>query len=133
MTSRGYVTDLIESIAELVCTCGHIRELLDGEEDAELLELYKRTLKLRREQMEKLLELAEKPDPRYHCIVKHTLGAWWRAIEIYEATGKDEDFQMAKDCGGVAASALSKYLGMEFESCSRCLFDRLLVRQLTES
>lgn len=130
MTSRGYATDLIESISELITTCGHLRELMDSGEDVR--EIYQKTLQLRRKQMESLLDLAESPDPRYHCIVKHALGAWWRSIEVYEATGKDKDYQLAKEAGDLAASALSKYLGMEFETCSRCLFDKLLVKQLTK-
>jgi len=128
MTSRGYATDLIESICELITVCGHLREMLDGEEDVK--EIYIKALKYRRGQMERLLDLAEVPNPKYHCVVKHLLGSWWRSVEVWEATGEDKDYEMAKRIGDLAASALSQYLGMEFESCSRCLFDLLTVKQL---
>jgi len=131
MTSRGYATDLIESICELIAACGHLRELQDGEEDVR--EIYQKALQLRRKQMEQLLDLAEAPNPKYHCAVKHFLGSWWRSVEVYEATLKEEDYQLAKEAGDLAAMALSKYLGMEFETCSRCLFDKMLVKQLSKS
>lgn len=130
MTSRGFETDRIESICELICAGSHLRELLDGEEDFDKVKsMYLESLKLRREQMKELLNGAESPNPKYHCITKHLLGAWWRSIEIFEATGEQEDYEFAKRVGNLAASALSQYLGMEFENCSRCLFDQLLVKQ----
>lgn len=128
MTSRGFETDRIEAICELICATGHIREMLDDENE-NLSEIYKQTLELRREEMNRLLEGAENPNPKYWCLVKHLLGAWWRQVEVYEASLSEDDYELAKRLGNLAASALSQYLGMEFENCSRCFFDKILVKQ----
>ena len=80
--------------------------------------------------MSRLLEMADNPNPKFHCIVKHSLGAWWRQQEVYEATLNDKDYELAKELGDLSAMCLSAYLGLEFETCQRCLFDRMLVRQV---
>lgn len=127
MTSRGYETDRIEAICELISATGHIREMVD--EDENLKQIYKQTLALRREEMNYLLDESENPNPKYWCLVKHLLGAWWRQVEIYEATLKEEDLDLAKRLGDLSAEALSQFLGMEFETCQRCFFDRLMVKE----
>ena len=129
MSSRGYEVDLIESICENIALAGHLEEI-SKDEDESAKEILKKTLTLRREQMSRLLEMADVPNPKYHCAVKHALGAWWRQQEVYEATLDDEDYRLAQELGDLSAMCLSKYLGMEFEVCQRCLFDRMLVKQV---
>lgn len=129
MSSRGYEVDLIESICENIALAGHLEEI-SKDEDESAKEILKKALTLRREQMSRLLEMADMPNPKYHCAVKHTLGAWWRQQEVYEATLEDEDYRLAQELGDLSAMCLSKYLGMEFEVCQRCLFDRMLVKQV---
>lgn len=131
MSSRGYEVDLIESICENIALAGHLEEIgKDADADDTLKEILKKALTLRREQMSRLLEMADMPNPKYHCAVKHALGAWWRQQEVYEATLDDEDYRLARELGDLSAMCLSKYLGMEFEVCQRCLFDRMLVNQV---
>lgn len=129
MSSRGYEVDLIESICENIALAGHLEEI-SKEEDGPVKEILEKALTLRREQMSRLLEMADNPNPKYHCAVKHSLGAWWRQQEVYEATLDDKDYELAKELGDLSAMCLSKYLGMEFEICQRCLFDRMLVKQV---
>ena len=134
MSSRGYLVDLIESIGEKINLCSHINEQLRGCEDeqekAELKEILKQALLLRRQEMSRLLEDAEHPNPLYHCSVKHALGSFLKDVEVYEATLNEKDLEMATQSANLFAMVLSKYLGMEFEKCARCVFDRLLVEQV---
>lgn len=134
MSSRGYLVDLIESIGEKVCLTSHIEEKLraceDDNEKEQLKRMLNKTLELRRKQMSLLLENAEQPDPTYHCIVKHAIGSWWRDIEVWEASGQTKDFEKTIESADLLAMCLSKYLGMEFEVCARCLWDTMLVKQV---
>lgn len=131
MTNRGYLTDLIESICEQIALSSHLREMMDDGESVE--ELYKKSLVLRRKGMESLLYLTENPNPKYHCATKHSLGAWWRAVEVYEASGDEKDYEYAKELGNLAAECLSGYLGWHEDgkpaNCLRCLFDLAMVKQ----
>jgi len=134
MSSRGYLVDLIESIGEKICLSSHIEEKLrasdNDDEKAQLEQMLDAVLKQRREQMSLLLENAECPDPTYHCIVKHAIGSWWRDIEVWEASNDNRDLEKTIQSADLLAMCLSKYLGMEFEVCSRCLWDRMLVKQV---
>lgn len=130
MSSRGYEVDLIESICENIALAGHLEEVLKDENDNSDIEILKLALSSRRKQMSRLLEMADNPNPKYHCIVKHALGAWWRQQEVYEATMDEKDYDLAKSLADLTAMCLSKYLGLEFETCQRCLFDRMLVAQV---
>lgn len=130
MSSRGYEVDLIESISENIALAGHIEELLREEKDEETQQILEQALNLRRRQMSRLLELGANPNPKFHCVVKHSLGAWWRQVEVWEASLNGKDFELAKEMGDLTAMCLSKYLGLEFEVCQRCLWDRMLVEQM---
>lgn len=136
MSSRGYLTDMIESIAEKVALASHIEEKIRGSEDETEVEnlknMLERVLKLRREQMSRLLEKAENPNPMFWCQFKHALGAFMRDCEVYEATNEDIDLEIAKQSADILAMNISLFLGMEFETCARCLADRLLVKQVEE-
>ena len=132
MSSRGYLVDMVESIGEKICLTSHIQEMLrasDEFEDTELKEILEKTLELRRAEMSDLLDKGENPDPRYHCAFKHALGSFMRDVEIYEATSNEKDLARTKESANLLAMVMSKYLGMEFENCARCLWDRLLVQQ----
>lgn len=130
MSSRGYETDLIESISENIALAGHLEEISkDADASDDLKETLKTALMIRRKQMNRLLEMSDNPNPRYHCAVKHALGAWWRQQEVYEATMDEKDFDLAKELGDLSAMCLSKYLGLEFQTCQRCMFDLLMVKE----
>lgn len=130
MSSRGYETDLIESISENIALAGHLEEIgKDADAPDDLKEILKTALTIRRKQMSRLLEMSDNPNPKYHCAVKHALGAWWRQQEVYEATMDEKDFDLAKELGDLSAMCLSKYLGLEFQTCQRCMFDLLMVKE----
>ena len=133
MSSRAWVVDLIESIGEKIALCSHIEEKLryseDEAEKAGLEKLLQKVLALRREQMNYLLEQAENPDPTYWCQFKHSVGAWERDVEVYEATKDSADLERLKKSSDILAMSVSLFLGMEFEECARCLADKLLVEQ----
>lgn len=133
MSSRGYETDLIESICECIALSSHIEEVLKDENNDDVKEMLKSSLGLRRKQMSRLLEMADNPNPKFHCIVKHSLGAWWRQMEVWEATLDEEDYILAKELGDLSAMCLSKYLGLEFETCQRCLYDSLMTKEYEKS
>ena len=137
MSSRGYLVDMIESIGEKICLTSHIEEKLraceDEEEKVQLKQMLDSVLELRRKQMSLLLENAERPDPTYHCIVKHAIGSWWRDVEVWEASNDEKDLEKTIESADLLAMCLSKYLGLEFEVCSRCLWDTMLVKQVEKT
>ena len=137
MTSRSYLWDLVESIGEDITLTSHLEEKLRASEDKEEIENLKqmlsKVLTLRREKMSVLLEQGENPNPMYHCVAKHAIGSFWRQMEVWEATQNEEDLERLKKNGEILAMALSLYLGLEFQTCERCLGDLLLVKQLSES
>lgn len=129
MSSRGYETDLISSICDGVAMTDHLEELLKEGLDDETKQILEKNLYLRRKQMSRLLELADNPNPKFHCIVKHALGAWYKQQEVWEATLNEKDYELAKELGDLSAMCLSKYLGLKFETCQRCLWDTLMVKE----
>lgn len=137
MSSRGYLVDLIESIGEKICLASHVEEQLraceDENEKTELEQILQKTLYLRRKQMSDLLEQGENPNPKYHCAFKHALGSFCRDIEVYEATYNEKDLERCIESADLFAMVCSKYLGMKFETCSRCLWDSMLVKQVEKT
>lgn len=133
MTSRSYLWDLIESIGEDIALTSHIEEKLLGSEDEQEIEnlklMLKETLEVRRKKMSRLLSQGESPNPRFHCQAKHAIGAYWRQMEVWEASQDPKDLELLKQDGKILAMALSQYLGLEFQVCQRCLGELLLVKE----
>lgn len=127
MSSRAYIVDLIHSIGEKTALVDHLEEKTDSKE---ALSLAKKVSDLRREQMNQLLALGEKPNPEYWCAFKHSIKAWVMDCEVYEATESEESLKNMIESSNILASVISLFLGMEFEDCARCLYDRLLVKQI---
>ena len=134
MSSRGYLVDMMESVAEKIALTSHIEEKLrdteDENEKKQLNQMLKKILDLRRRQMNRLLEEAENPNPAFWCQFKHSLGSLIRDCETYEATYNEKDLELCKESANVLAMNASLFLGMEFESCARCFADKLLVKQV---
>lgn len=128
MSSRAYLVDLIHSIGEKTALADHLEEKL--EENPDLEELLKKVLELRRKQMNQLLADGENPNPEYWCAFKHAVKAWTMDCEVYEAKLDEESLKNMVESSNVLASMISLFLGMEFENCARCLYDKLLVKQL---
>ena len=130
MSSRAYLVDLIHSIGEKVALVDHLEEKIDN--NPELQDLVEKILVLRRKQMNQLLSLGENPNPEYWCAFKHAVKAWVMDCEVYEATLTEESKQNMIESSNILASMISLFLGMEFEDCARCLYDKLLVKQIKQ-
>lgn len=128
MSSRAWVVDLVHSIGEKTALADHLEEKLIANEDIETNKrILDAVLSLRREQMSYLLEQADKPNPTRWCDFKHSIKSFIHDTEVYEATGKDDDLERLKKSSDILAMEISLFLGMEFETCARCLADQLLV------
>ena len=130
MSSRAYLVDLIHSIGEKTALVDHLEEKIDN--NPELQDLVEKILVLRRKQMNQLLSLGENPNPEYWCAFKHAVKAWVMDCEVYEATLTEESKQNMIESSNILASMVSLFLGMEFEDCARCLYDKLLVKQIKQ-
>lgn len=130
MSSRAYLVDLIHSIGEKTALVDHLEEKIDN--NPELQDLIEKILVLRRKQMNQLLSLGENPNPEYWCAFKHAVKAWVMDCEVYEATLTEESKQNMIESSNILASMVSLFLGMEFEDCARCLYDKLLVKQIKQ-
>ena len=128
MSSRAYLVDLIHSIGEKTALEDHLIEKLP--DHPELKELIKKVADLRRSQMNQLLASGEKPNPDWWCAFKHAVKAWTLDCEVYEATLDKESYDNMVKSSNHLAEITSLFLGMEFETCARCLYDKLLVKQI---
>lgn len=131
MSSRGYLVDMIDSIGEKTALVSHIREKILSNIDAEKnKKILRKVLEIRRKQMNRLLDEAEKADPHYWCDFKHSVKSWIQDAEVYEATLDDKDLEILNGSSEILAMEISCFLGMEFETCAACVFDKLLVQQV---
>ena len=125
MTARAYAVDLIQSIGEKAALTSHLEEhLIDGMDVSKVLA---EVLSLRRKQMKDLMELAEKPNPKYWCDFKHAVKAFTLDTEVYEAEQNETNLENMKRSADILAGVTSLFLGLEFASCDRCLYDQLLI------
>ena len=129
MTSRAWAVDLIRSIGEKTALTDHLEEKMISEPSDELKALIEQVTALRRKQMKLLLEQAENPNPLYWCDFKHAVKAFTNDVEVYEATYSTEAFEQMKLSSEILAGITSLFLGMEFQTCARCLYDKILVEQ----
>ena len=125
MTARAHAVDLIQSIGEKAALTSHLEEhLIDGMDVSKILV---EVLNLRRKQMKDLMELAEKPNPKYWCDFKHAVKAFTLDTEVYEAEQNETNLENMKRSADILAGVTSLFLGLEFASCARCLYDQLLI------
>lgn len=132
MSSRAYLVDLIRSIGEKTALTDHLEEKLLSNPSEDLKDLIEKITALRRKQMNTLISQAENPDPMFWCDFKHAVKAFTNDVEVYEATYTDEAFEQMKLSSEILAGVTSLFLGMEFKTCARCLYDKLLVEQTTK-
>lgn len=134
MSSRGYLVDMIDSIGEKTALASHVREkILSGIDVENNKVMLKKVLEVRRKQMSRLLDEAEKANPHYWCDFKHSVKSWTQDAEVYEATLSEKDLEILNSSSEILAMGISNFLGMEFETCASCVFDRLLVKQYEKS
>lgn len=133
-TSSSWLEDLIDSIGEKTALVDHTRKKMmsDKYDQKTLKVLLKSVLNLRRKQMDLLLRNGEKPTPDFWCDFKHALKSYIKDTEVYEATLDDESFENMKQSADILAGYTSLFLGMEFADCATCLYDRMLINQLTK-
>lgn len=134
MSSRAWVVDLTRSIGQKTAICDHNKEKiedknLNSDEKQKICELDEKVLDLRRRQEAYLLEQAEKPNPTYWCHVKHAIDSYTHDVEVYEAEPNEKTQEFMVISGEILTGYLSLFLGMEFETCARCLYDKLLCEQ----
>lgn len=130
MSSRAWVVDEIHSIGEKTALCDHLEELIDDYPDVG--EVLQNVLNLRRKQMQHIADQNENSNPKFWCAFKHAVKAFTLDSEVYEATLDDVAKQNMIESGDVLASLISLFLGMDFETCARCVYDRLLLKQVQE-
>lgn len=134
-TSRSWLVDLIKAIGEKTALVDHLEEKLcsDKEYNVEAIkEVLSACLNLRREQMDLLLQNGEKPNPDFWCDFKHAVKGFTEDCEVYEATLTEVNLKNMKLSADVLAGVTSLFLGMEFATCSRCLYDMMLMNQLVK-
>lgn len=132
MSSRAYLVDLIRSIGEKTALVDHLEEKMINEPSDKLKALIEQITALRRKQMNTLISEAENPNPLFWCDFKHAVKAFTNDVEVYEATYTNEAFEQMKLSSEILAGVTSLFLGMEFQTCARCLYDKLLVEQTTK-
>lgn len=130
MSSRAWVVDEIHSIGEKTALCDHLEELID--DYPEVGEVLQNILNLRRRQMQHIADQNENSNPKFWCAFKHAAKSFTLDAEVYEATLDDASKQNMIESGDILASLISLFLGMDFETCSRCVYDRLLLKQVQE-
>lgn len=130
MSSRAWVVDEIHSIGEKTALCDHLEELIDDYPEVD--EVLQNVLNLRRKQMQHIADQNENSNPKFWCAFKHAVKAFTLDSEVYEATLDDVAKQNMIESGDILASLISLFLGMDFETCARCVYDRLLLKQVQE-
>lgn len=130
MSSRAWAIDEIHSIGEKTALCDHLEELIDDYPDVG--EVLQNVLNLRRKQMQHIADQNENSNPKFWCAFKHAVKAFTLDSEVYEATLDDVAKQNMVESGDILASLISLFLGMDFETCARCVYDRLLLKQVQE-
>lgn len=133
MSSRAYLVDLIRSIGEKTALTDHLEEKLLSNPSEDLKALTERITRLRRQQMNLLLSQAENPNPLFWCDFKHAVKTFTNDTEVYEANPNEETFQHMKESADILAGVTSLFLGMEFATCSRCFYDKMLVEQVQKT
>lgn len=124
------MVDEIHSVGEKTALCDHLEELID--DYPEVGEVLQNVLNLRRKQMQHIADQNENSNPKFWCAFKHAVKAFTLDSEVYEAVMDEETKQNMIESGDILASLISLFLGMDFETCARCVYDRLLLNQVQE-
>lgn len=137
-STRGWIFDLVNGIANDLAITNHLHEAfyaatkdfydeVDGAsqkmEDYRSLLLL--TLKNRRSKMKTLIAQADEYDKRMWCPLKHAIESYMEAMEVWQAHETPETFQQMIDSTEVMSGILSVTLGLDLETCARCLSDFL--------
>ena len=143
--SRGWVMDLVNSIANDLALANHLTETLhakevdlknvEGDEAKAITEqisnietILRRTTDLRRKKMSRLVETFDDYDPRMWCAIKHSIESYMQSMEVFHATNSKEDWVLFQESIDNMASVISVATGHEMQSCARCFSDQLMNR-----
>lgn len=134
MSSRAWVLDLTRIMIQNEAIADHNKELIEDKSLNEefkdkIRELDEMVVELRRTEQSYLLEQGENPNPLVWCLVKHSSDAYGHSVEVYEANPCKETEDLMKKQSAIFAGYLSLFLGVEFQTCQRCLADRLAVKE----
>lgn len=137
-SSRGWLFDLVNGIANDLATTNHLHEAYYGaykdtldeiEGSAKRLINYKKLLLMsvdnRRDKMRTLIEQADDYDDKMWCPLKHSIESYMEAMEVWQAFESEDTFKQMVKSTELMAGILSLALGMELETCARCLSDSL--------
>ena len=137
-TSRGWVFDLVNSIANDLALTNHLHEAFyaaykdaeDGIEGASdkiinYRKLMDMTLTNRRNKMNILKGQADSYDKHMWCPLKHAIESYMESMEVWQAHESKETFDAMITSTDILSGVLSLFLGMELEICGRCLSDQL--------
>lgn len=136
-SSRDWIFDLVNSIANLLAITNHATEAaygaeqdgkldIDGADDdkAEYVEIALMALELRRSQMNLLKEQADYFDKRMWCPLKHAIEMYMETMEVWQAEQNDTTYKHMMLAYDILLKCLSKFLGREVTLCGRCDSDR---------
>ena len=129
ITSRGWVMDLMQSIANDLATVNHLKERLyaakrDESSDAGVIEEAIQSITDTRRKKMKLLEgQFLEFDDKMHCAVKHQLESLIEMMEVYDAY--QESVDLLQESWENWALVVSFAFGVELTDCARCLLDQL--------
>jgi len=136
ITSRGWVMDLMQSIANDLATVNHLKERLystmrdvapDDPFEKRDREYIEKTIQCitdtRRKKMKLLEDQFLEFDDKMHCAVKHQLESLMEMMEVYDAYPESVD--LLQESWENWASVISFAFGVELTDCARCLLDQL--------
>jgi hypothetical protein len=134
--SRGWVFDLVNSIANDLAIVNHLTESIyaaqkDADDGITDNSDYKKILDIalanRRDKMNLLVEVADKYNKRMWCPLKHAIESYMESMEVWQAYENESTYNQMIKSTDVLAGCLSLFLGMELTTCGRCLSDQLSV------
>lgn len=117
--------DIVLAIKHLLALEDHIREFEPESEEEETW----RTGALRGAELlrSNMFDMFEEKDKRFHCMVKHALGATIAAEEVDKLYAQHPNWPQSEDisvfadqCRIMSTHMLEKLLGHEIENCKRC-------------
>ena len=128
LTSRGWVMDLMQSIANDLATVNHLKEHLysdkkDGADTADIEATIQNITDTRRKKMALLESQFLEFDDKMHCALKHQLESLMEMMEVYDAYPESVD--LLQESWQNWAAVVSSALGVEPTDCARCLLDQL--------
>ena len=146
-TSRGWIFDQIQSIANDLSIVNHLTEAIYATEkdieDVEIvqstdndiegliqlkndyIQLLKLTLDNRRDKMNSIKNASPEYNKRMWCTLKHAIESYMESMEVWQATFSDEHYSQMNKSMDILSGAISLFIGSELELCGRCLSDSM--------